>query len=303
MTQREVRRAGGLRPAEARCESPDTGPLPRSHEWDGRWATWTVPSPPELPRCRSCSSRLDEGLTGVGLGGHTDGFEVSVAEGPVGPRGHAAGRRRPRRALPGGGRADGGPGGEPGRRGGGRHGLRPPARGGAADVANPRCLGMVGGTLPAAPGRLAGVHRLRQHRPGHVRTHPGRGRPVGRTRRMRRGVDAPLGRGPGHRLHPGPPRRRPPGSADDGNRGPGPRPVGTDRGARTTRETVWADTPAAAATSARVTERVADRLRGRRGGGWVTPETISGVTGLPAPPATASGRRCRRSTARTRRWP
>lgn len=75
------------------------------------------------------SSRLDEGLTGVGLGGHTDGFEVSVAEGPVGPRGHAAGRRRPRRALPGGGRADGGPGGEPGRRGGGRHGLRPPARG------------------------------------------------------------------------------------------------------------------------------------------------------------------------------
>ncbi len=75
------------------------------------------------------------------------------------------------------------------------------------------------------------------------------------------------------------------------------------QGARTTRETVWADTPAAAATSARVTERVADRLRGRRGGGWVTPETISAVTGLPAPPATASGRRCRRSTARTRRWP
>ncbi len=110
MTQREVRRAGGLRPAEARCESPDTGPLPRSHEWDGRWATWTVPSPPELPRCRSCSSRLDEGLTGVGLGGHTDGFEVSVAEGPAGPRtrpcspptsscapGRRAGRRRTRR--------------------------------------------------------------------------------------------------------------------------------------------------------------------------------------------------------------
>lgn len=39
----------------------------------------------------------------------------------------------------------------------------------------------------------------------------------------------------------------------------------TDLGSRTTRETVWADTPAAAATSDRVTERVAERLRGRRG--------------------------------------